>query len=77
MDKFPDQPDRVLHSLRRLRCKDENDEEIMAEYNDIRLYHEWTMKHRGLSTMDILKNKSLRKRLIYGFLTMGFQQVMS
>lgn len=73
LEKQPDNPERVLKVLCKLRMGDENSDHVLAEY------HELVAAQKARARYDtgykgIFKSKGMRKRLMYGLYATALQQ---
>ncbi|KNG46640.1 MFS sugar transporter-like protein [Stemphylium lycopersici] len=73
LEKQPDNPERVLKVLCKLRMGDENSDHVLAEY------HELVAAQKARARYDtgykgIFKSKGMRKRLLYGLYATALQQ---
>ncbi|KAL1874419.1 hypothetical protein VTK73DRAFT_296 [Phialemonium thermophilum] len=72
-EKFPDDPGRCLSTLCKLRMGTPESDHVRLEFHDIATSYEYR-KRFDTGYMGILKSKSLRKRLAYGFYATALQQ---
>ncbi|KAK9454029.1 general substrate transporter [Dipodascopsis uninucleata] len=75
LEKYPDDTDRVLRTLSRLRSGTPNDERIQAEFHELYASYKYRKEHAVPGYLGILKSPALRKRLLYGLYATGLQQV--
>ena len=73
LEKHPDQPEKVLEVLCKLRMGDQNSERVQSEY------HELVAAHQARARLDtgykgLFKSKAMRKRLLYGLYATALQQ---
>lgn len=74
LEKYPETPERSLHVLSRLRSGSPNDDRIREEFHELVASYEFRRKYDP-GYMGLFKDKSMRKRLAYGFYAAGLQQV--
>ncbi|KAI5291062.1 hypothetical protein KEM54_006496 [Ascosphaera aggregata] len=73
LEKHPDEPQKALAVLAKLRGGDENAAHVQEEWQEILTSWEFR-KNNPTGYMGILKSASLRKRLAYGFFATSLQQ---
>lgn len=74
LEKHPETPERSLHVLSRLRSGQPDDERIRSEFHELVASYEFRKKYDPGYT-GLFKDKSMRKRLAYGFYAASLQQV--
>lgn len=74
LEKNPDDPQRVLHVLAKLRDGHPTDERIREEFHELVASREYRRRYET-GYMGLLKDKMMRKRLAYGFYAASLQQV--
>ncbi|KAJ5808910.1 hypothetical protein N7474_010179 [Penicillium riverlandense] len=73
LEKYPETPERALKMLSRLRSGAPTDERIRTEFHELVASYEFRKRYDP-GYMGLLKSKSMRKRLAYGFYAAGLQQ---
>lgn len=73
LEKQPENPQRALKALARLRSGSPEDDRVRVEFHELVASHEYR-KQFETGYMGILKSGPLRKRLLYGFYAMALQQ---
>ena len=73
LEKRPDNPERVLETLAKLRSGHIEDERIRAEFHELVASYEYR-KRFDTGYMAIFKSAAMRKRLLYGFYATALQQ---
>ncbi|KAL2435297.1 MFS-type transporter criB [Exophiala dermatitidis] len=73
LEKQPENPQRALKALARLRSGSPEDDRVRGEFHELVASHEYR-KQFETGYMGILKSGPLRKRLLYGFYAMALQQ---
>jgi hypothetical protein len=74
LEKYPETPERALKVLSRLRSGAPADERIRTEFHELVASYEFRRRYDP-GYMGLLKSRSMRKRLAYGFYAAGLQQV--
>ncbi|KAF2718835.1 MFS sugar transporter-like protein [Polychaeton citri CBS 116435] len=74
LEKYPDDPDRVLRTLARLRSGTRESEHVQLEFHELVAAHEYR-KQFDSGYRAIFCNPGMRKRLCYGFYAMALQQI--
>lgn len=76
MEKHPDQPDRVLTLLAKIRCLPEQHPEVQSEFMDLVAAHQYRVEYEGAFTWrKFFSSYSIWKRLAYGMATMALGQI--
>jgi hypothetical protein len=73
LERYPEEPERALKTLGRLRSGTPDDERVRQEFHEIVSAHEFQKKNET-GYMGLLRSPALRKRLCYGFYAMALQQ---
>lgn len=73
LEKRPDNPERVLQTLARLRSGHPEDERVRAEFHELVASYEYRKKF-DTGYMAIFRSAAMRKRLLYGFYATSLQQ---
>jgi hypothetical protein len=74
LEKHPEMPELALQVLSRLRSGVPTDERIRTEFHELVASYEFRRRYdRGY--IGLLKDKSMRKRLLYGIYAASLQQV--
>ncbi|KAF2460839.1 MFS sugar transporter-like protein [Lineolata rhizophorae] len=73
-EKYPDQPNRCLNNLAKIRSGTPTSEHVQAEFHEIVASYEYRRRFDP-GYMGLIKNPALRKRLCYGLYATGLQQV--
>lgn len=74
LEKHPETPERALNVLSRLRSGAPTDERIRREFHELVASYEFRRRY-DTGYIGLLKNKSMRKRLLYGIYAASLQQV--
>lgn len=74
LEKHPESPERSLHILSRLRSGAPTDERVRNEFHELVTSHEFRRRYDP-GYVGLFKDKSMRKRLAFGFYAAGLQQV--
>lgn len=74
LEKHPETPERALRELSRLRSGAPTDERIRVEFHELVASYEYRRRYDP-GYMGLFKDKSMRKRLVYGVYAAGLQQV--
>lgn len=74
LEKYPDTPERALKVLSRLRSGAPTEERIRTEFHELVASYEFRRRYDP-GYIGLLKDKSMRKRLAYGFYAASLQQV--
>lgn len=74
LEKYPETPERSLNVLSHLRSGSPTDERIRAEFHELVASYEFRRRYDP-GYIGLFKDKSMRKRLAYGFYAAGLQQV--
>lgn len=75
LEKYPDTPELCLKVLCRLRSGAPTDERIRVEFHELIVSRDFRMRF-DTGYIGLLRNKSMRKRLAFGFYAAGLQQVI-
>lgn len=73
LEKHPDQPERALAVLAKIRSGSPTDERIRAEMHELVASYEYRKRYEP-GYLGLLKSKAMLKRLCYGFYAMALQQ---
>ncbi|KAK2731465.1 hypothetical protein FQN55_004664 [Onygenales sp. PD_40] len=73
LEKYPDDPQRALTILAKLRSGDPHDEHVRTEFHEMVASREFRRNHTP-GYLGILKSAPLRKRLLYGLYATSLQQ---
>ncbi|KGO46452.1 Major facilitator superfamily domain, general substrate transporter [Penicillium expansum] len=73
LEKHPETPERALNVLSRLRSGAPTDERIRREFHELVASYEFRRRY-DTGYIGLLKNKSMRKRLLYGIYAASLQQ---
>ncbi|KAJ5138071.1 hypothetical protein N7526_004304 [Penicillium atrosanguineum] len=73
LEKYPETPERSLQMLSRLRSGAPTDERIRTEFHELVASYEFRRRYDP-GYIGLFKDKSMRKRLAYGFYAAGLQQ---
>ena len=73
LEKHPEKPDICLRTLAKIRSGTSQDERIRTEFHELVASREFRKNHVS-GYMGILKDNSMRKRLLYGLYATGLQQ---
>lgn len=73
LEKQPDNSERVLSVLCKLRIGDENSEHVLAEYHELVAAQQARARYDA-GYKGIFKSKGMRKRLLYGLYATALQQ---
>ncbi|KAJ4993601.1 Sugar transporter STL1-like protein 8 [Stagonosporopsis vannaccii] len=73
LEKHPDDPDRVLKVLCKLRMGNENSDHVLAEYHEL-LAAQQARARSDTGYKGIFMSKGMRKRLLYGLYATSLQQ---
>lgn len=73
LEKYPDEPDRCLNTLAKIRSGKVDDEHVRLEFHELVSSHEYRKRFKT-GYMGLLTNKAMRKRLAYGVYAMALQQ---
>lgn len=73
LEKHPENPHRALANLAKIRSGHPEDDRIRAEFHELVASHEFR-KQFTPGYLGLLKDKAMRKRLLYGFYAMALQQ---
>ena len=73
LEKHPEDPNRCLKTLARIRSASPADEVVKQEFHELIASHEFRKRFEP-GYLGLLKNKAMRKRLCYGFYAMALQQ---
>ncbi|KAJ5192033.1 uncharacterized protein N7498_011018 [Penicillium cinerascens] len=73
LEKYPETPELALKGLSRLRSGSPTDERIRTEFHELVASHDFRRRYDP-GYIGLLKDKSMRKRLAYGFYVAGLQQ---
>jgi hypothetical protein len=74
LEKYPETPERALKVLSRLRSGAPTDERIRVEFHELIVSYEFRKRY-DKGYIGLLKDKNMRKRLLYGVYAAGLQQV--
>ncbi|KAJ5667524.1 hypothetical protein N7507_003388 [Penicillium longicatenatum] len=74
LEKYPETPERAMQALSRLRSGAPTDERIRTEFHELVASHEFRRRYDP-GYIGLIKDKSMRKRLAYGFYAASLQQV--
>lgn len=74
LEKHPEEHERVLKTLAKLRSGTIDDERVRVEFHELLASTEYRKRFKG-GYIGILSNAGMRKRLCYGFYAMALQQV--
>ena len=74
LEKYPEEPERALTVLAKLRSGTPLDDHVRAEFHELLASREFRKRYTP-GYLGILKSKPLRKRLAYGFYATALQQV--
>ena len=74
LEKYPETPERALKMLSRLRSGAPTDERIRAEFHELVASYEFRRRY-DKGYIGLLKDKNMRKRLLYGVYAASLQQV--
>lgn len=74
LEKYPETPERALKVLSRLRSGAPTDERIRAEFHELVASYEFRKRY-DTGYIGLLKDKNMRKRLLYGIYAASLQQV--
>lgn len=74
LEKYPETPERALKVLSRLRSGAPTDERIRAEFHELVASYEFRRRY-DKGYIGLLKDKNMRKRLLYGVYAASLQQV--
>ena len=74
LEKFPDQPERTLMVLSKLRSGTPSDEHVREEFHELVASREFR-RAQPSGYIAILRSPALRKRLAYGFYATALQQI--
>lgn len=74
LEKYPDTPEKCLGNLAKIRSGAPSDENVQAEFHEMVASYEFRKRYEP-GYLGLLKNKALRKRLMYGFYATALQQV--
>jgi hypothetical protein len=75
LEKYPETPELCLKVLCRLRSGAPTDERIRVEFHELIVSRDFR-KRFDTGYIGLLRDKSMRKRLAYGFYAAGLQQVI-
>ncbi|KAJ5112986.1 hypothetical protein N7456_001520 [Penicillium angulare] len=73
LEKYPETPDQALKVLSRLRSGAPTEERIRTEFHELVASYEFRRRYEP-GYVGLLKDKSMRKRLVYGFYIASLQQ---
>ncbi|KAJ5160618.1 uncharacterized protein N7482_007622 [Penicillium canariense] len=73
LEKYPETPEKSLQVLSRLRSGAPTDERIRAEFHELVTSYEFRRRYNP-GYLGLFKDKSMRKRLAYGFYAASLQQ---
>ena len=73
LEKHPDEPQRALSVLAKIRSGTPDDERVSTEFHEMLASREFRRRHTP-GYLGILKSPPLRKRLLYGLYVTALQQ---
>lgn len=73
LEKHPEEPEKALNVLAKIRSGSPTEERIRAEFHEMVASYEYRKRYEP-GYMGLLKNKAMRKRLCYGFYATALQQ---
>ncbi|GAB7364469.1 hypothetical protein MBLNU230_g5279t1 [Neophaeotheca triangularis] len=73
LERHPDNPERALTNLAKIRRDDANSERVQVEFQEMVAAFEFQKRHEP-GYMGLFKSKAMRKRLCYGFFAASLQQ---
>lgn len=74
LEKHPEEPEKALKTLARIRSGSPTDERIRSEFHEMVASYEFRKRYEP-GYLGLLKSKAMRKRLAYGFYATALQQV--
>lgn len=74
LEKYPDTPERALEVFCKLRSGSITDERISTEFHELVASYEYRRQCEP-GYIGLIKDKTMRKRLFFGFYAAGLQQV--
>ena len=74
LEKYPEDPERALRVLAKLRMGSTTDEAVRLEFHELLASREFRKRYEP-GYLGLFKSKAMRKRLAYGFYSAGLQQV--
>ncbi|WPH03997.1 Hypothetical protein R9X50_00688100 [Acrodontium crateriforme] len=73
LEKHPEEPNRALATLARIRSGAPTDDHVRTEFHEMVASYEFRKRYEP-GYIGLLKTKAMRKRLAYGFYAMALQQ---
>ncbi|KAL1956772.1 hypothetical protein VTO42DRAFT_6826 [Malbranchea cinnamomea] len=73
LEKYPDNPELCLRTLAKIRSGTPDDDFVKQEFHELVASREFRKRY-ATGYLGILKNSSMRKRLLYGFYATALQQ---
>lgn len=74
LEKHPENPERALKVLAKLRMGSTTDEAVRLEFHELLASREFRKRYEP-GYLGLFKSKAMRKRLLYGVYAAGLQQV--
>lgn len=76
LERHPEQPERALKQLSKIRLLPENDETVQEEYLELVAAHQYRVEHEGqLTWTSFFTSYAMWKRIAYGMATMALGQI--